>query len=136
MGYKNSYLISSLKKSLLELNVEDVSVECERELREEKVILDHFLPPILQVGYDREYYEDPTGIRITVDQNIQFYGSLPHQKLNTTLPTPYSLNVMEIKFEPHLKNEMANLIKPLNVSPQRNSKYLFGMAMLGYTTYI
>ena len=43
---------------------------------------------------------------------------------------------MEIKFAPEMKNQVAKLIKPLNISPKRHSKYLIGLAKLGYAVYI
>ena len=43
---------------------------------------------------------------------------------------------MEIKFEPSMKDKVAKLIKPLNISPKRHSNNLVGLAILGYTVYI
>ena len=43
---------------------------------------------------------------------------------------------MEIKFEPHLKTRIAELIRPLHITPKRHSKYLAGLAMLGKAVYI
>ena len=45
------------------------------------VILDEYLAPTLQVSYDREYYADLDGMRITIDQNIQYYGLCLHLSL-------------------------------------------------------
>ena len=44
--------------------------------------------------------------------------------------------VMEIKFKPDMKEVVAQLIRPLHATPKRHSKYLIGLATLGYVTYI
>lgn len=136
LGYKKSYPLKSLENSLMELNIKDILSECEKELRKQHVILDEYLAPTLQVSYDREYYADLDGIRITIDQNIQYYGLCLHQKLNETFFAPSPYKVMEIKFEPHLKTRIAELIRPLHITPKRHSKYLAGLAMLGKVVYI
>lgn len=134
--YKNSYPLISIQNTLLELTIKDIVSMCKKEMREQKVIFDEHLTPTLQVSYDRNYYEDLDGVRITIDQNIKFYGSLPNQKLNGVLSVPYPYKVMEIKFSPHLKTRIDGLIKPLHITPKRHSKYLIGLAMLGYVVYI
>ena len=37
-----------------------------------------------------------------------------------------------IKFNPDMKDTVSELIKPLHITPKRHSKYLTGLAMLGY----
>ena len=48
----------------------------------------------------------------------------------------YPFNVMEIKFKPSMKEAVTELIRPLHMTPKRHSKYLVGLAKLGYATYI
>ena len=43
---------------------------------------------------------------------------------------------MEIKFSPTLKDNVAAIIKDLHLTPKRHSKYLVGMAALGFSVYI
>jgi len=43
---------------------------------------------------------------------------------------------MEIKFKPSMKETVAELIRPLHITPKRHSKYLIGLAVLGYAVYI
>jgi SPX domain protein involved in polyphosphate accumulation len=135
LGYKKSYPINSLENRLLKLDIKDIIYECESELRMQGVIIAEPLVPTLQVSFDREYFEDLNGIRITLDQKIQFFSSLPQQKLNNSIPAQYPYNVMEIKFEPHMKTQIAELIKPLHLVAKRHSKYLVGLATLGYVVY-
>ena len=134
--YKNSYPLNSLKNRLLELNVKEILSQCEKEMRLQQVIFDKYFVPTLRVNYDREYYEDLNGIRITFDENIQFYNSFPYLKLYEMLPVLYPYAVMEIKFDPHLKTKVDDLIRPLNISPKRHSKYLVGLANLSHAVYI
>lgn len=136
LGYKNSYPIDSLKESLLGMNAKEIASECEKEMKKQQVIMDTHLTPTLQVCYDREYYEDLNGVRITIDQNISFFGSLPQNKLNSTLFASYPYNVMEVKFKPHLKPQVSELMRHMHITPKRHSKYLVGLSVLGYAVYI
>lgn len=136
LGYKKLFPIDSLSGKLLDMKIKDITRECEKELIKQKIILDKHLVSTLQVSYDREYYEIINGIRITIDQNIQFHGILPSKKLNKTLFTPYPYKVMEIKFSPEMKEDIRRLLKPLHITSTRHSKYLIGLAMLGQAVYI
>ena len=123
---KYSYSLGSLQNSLLDLAIKDIESECKEELKKQQVIFDAPTYATLQVSYDRRYYEDLRGVRITVDENIKFYGSLPNQKLNETLSIPYHYKVMEIKFDPKLKTMINGLIKPNDhiIELKRNSPRL------------
>ena len=136
VGYKKTYPIDSLKGSLMERDVNSILSECRSLLIKEKVVLDNHIVPSLQTSFDRRYYEDPEGIRITMDENIKFYTPLPFKRLNSSLPTPYPLQVMEIKFDLNLKERVNKLIKSLHLRPKRHSKYLVGLAKLGFAVYI
>ena len=59
-----------------------------------------------------------------------------HTILNENNSFSYPFQVMEIKFEPSMKDKVAKLIKPLHITPKRHSKYLIGLAILGYVVYI
>jgi len=100
------------------------------------VIFGQHLVPTLQVNYEREYYETHDGIRITIDQDIQFSDTQLHARLDENNSFTYPFKVMEIKFEPNMKEVVSKLIKPLHIAPKRHSKYLIGIAILGYAVYI
>ena len=136
IGYKKTYSLDSLQNNSIKLDINNLLFECRKELEKQQVFFDDPLVPTLNTSYDREYYSDMNGVRITIDQNIHFYRSLPNQKLNISFPLSYPYKVMEIKFEPNLKNRVAELIKPLHITPRRHSKYLVGLAMLGDVVYI
>jgi hypothetical protein len=133
---KKNYPMSSLRHSLLKINIKDITSECKEEMRKQEVIFDEHFISTLQVCYDRSYYEDLNGIRITIDQNIKYYCSLPHQKLNESISIPCQYNVLEVKFDRNLKTTVEKLIKPLHIAPKRHSKYLVGLSMFGYVVYV
>jgi len=136
LGCKTTYPIQSIENSLMKLNIDKITSKCISGLEEQNIVFDEHLVPTLQVNYEREYYETHEGIRITIDQNIQFSDTQLHTTLDENNSFPYPFKVMEIKFKPSMKNTVAKLIQPLHITPKRHSKYLVGLAMLGYVTYI
>jgi len=136
LGYKTTYPIQSIENSLMKLNIDKITSKCISGLEEQNIVFDEHLVPTLQVNYEREYYETHDSIRITIDQDIQFSDTQLHTTLDENNSFPYPFSVMEIKFKPSMKDKVAKLIKPLHITPKRHSKYLVGLAMLGYVTYI
>ena len=136
LGCKTTYPIQSIENSLMKLNIDKITSKCISGLEEQNIVFDEHLVPTLQVNYEREYYETHEGIHITIDQNIQFSDTQLHTTLDENNSFPYPFKVMEIKFKPSMKNTVAKLIKPLHITPKRHSKYLVGLAVLGYATYI
>jgi len=121
----------------MDLNIDKIVSKCIKDLAIHDIILDKHIVPTLQVNYEREYYETHDSIRITIDQDIQFSDTQLHNTiLNENNSYSYPFQVMEIKFEPSMKDKVAELIKPLHITPKRHSKYLVGLAILGYTVYI
>jgi SPX domain protein involved in polyphosphate accumulation len=136
LGYKTSYPIKSIENNLQDLNIDEITSKCLKDLLRHNIVFDEHLSPTLQVNYEREYYETHDGIRITIDQDIQFSDAQLHATLNESTLFSYPFKVMEIKFKPDMKELVSELIRPLHISPKRHSKYLIGMAMLGYVVYI
>ena len=120
----------------MNLNIDKISSKCIKDLAEQDVVLDEHLVPALRVSYEREYYETHNGIRITIDQDIIFSDTQPHSLINENSSTLYPFKIMEIKFKPEMKDEVAKLMRPLHITHKRHSKYLIGLAMLGYVVYI
>ena len=98
--------------------------------------LQDYLVPMLLVKYSREYFANVDGIRITVDKKIRFFQTVQNQTLDSLKPVNYSNFIVEVKFPQNLKNNVANILRPLQLTPKRHSKYLTGLSMLGYTKYI
>lgn len=91
--------------------------------------------PTLQVQYTREYFDDCSGMRLTLDQRIRFFMTPINAKLYFGAGTRYPWAVMEIKFPPHLKSRVADSMRRLRISPRRHSKYAAGLAAYGLATY-
>ena len=136
LGNKIAYPIKSIKNNIMELNIDKITSKCTKDLAMHDIILDEHIVPTLQVNYEREYYETHDSIRITIDHDIQFSDTQLHTILNENNSFYYPFQVMEIKFEPSMKDKVAKLIKPLHITPKRHSKYLIGLAILGYAVYI
>jgi hypothetical protein len=99
---------------------------------------DDYYTSILGVRYLRKYFEDQVGFRVTFDEKIQFcdlHDEIEPFYLSNGLVN-YEPKVMEIKFDPSIKDYVANLVRKLNMTPKRHSKYLAGMAHLGNVVYI
>ncbi len=136
LGKKTAYPIKSINNNIMELNLDNITSKCIEDLATHNIILDDHIVPTLQVNYEREYYETHDNIRITIDHDIKFSDTQLHTTLNENNSLPYPLQVMEIKFEPNMKDKVAKLIKPLHMTPKRHSKYIIGLAILGYSVYI
>ncbi len=136
LGSKDSYKMDSIDGMLNELSLHDITTKSLQDLRAKKIIFNKDIYPVLQVGYDREYYADNEGIRMTIDHDIAFTRPMYHQTLGSNLETHYPLTILEVKFLPNLKPQALAVIKSLDLTPKRHSKYLAGMASLGLATYI
>lgn len=135
LGNKVSYPITS-NSNIVELTFEKILENCTKDLAAQDIIIDKYIVPTLLVNYEREYYETQDKIRITIDHDIEFSDTQLHTTLNQNTLYSYPFKVMEIKFEPSMKDNVAQLIKPLNITPARHSKYLIGLSKLGYAVYI
>lgn len=98
--------------------------------------LNTFFIPTLHVSYDRTYFESLTGIRMTFDRNIKFHDTNQSQGSLTSKAFHYNRIIMEIKFPPEQKNMIARLLRKSNITPQRHSKYVAGLAVFGRAVYI
>tara|TARA_B100000767_G_scaffold274381_1_gene307178 strand:- start:1083 stop:1781 length:699 start_codon:yes stop_codon:yes gene_type:complete len=94
------------------------------------------LNPKIQVSYSREYYEDSRGLRITIDQNINFCDVSRADKPFSGVIIPYSQNVIEFKFMADSYPMVCDLLRMTNFLPKRHSKYLIGLAKIGQVNYV
>lgn len=94
------------------------------------------LNPKIQVRYGREYYEDSRGLRITIDQNINFCDVSRADKPFSGVTIPYSQNVIEFKFMADSYPMVCDLLRITNFLPKRHSKYLIGLAKIGQVNYV
>jgi SPX domain protein involved in polyphosphate accumulation len=139
LGHKNVIKIPSLEKDLLRISLSEIQSEIWAECTktaELAMILDRHFVPTIHLNYLRKYFTSANGVRITIDQDIRFYPLSPVLELYKFPAVHYPKFVIEIKFEPHLKNEVERLIRKLNMTPKRHSKYLAGLAALGHVNYV
>ena len=132
---KTSYPVRSLEKNLFDSEIGHITKECNKQIKNED-LLNHILISSLQTRYSRKYFEDPQGLRITIDKDIKFLEGLPYRRLNESASIAYPFKIVELKFDLTMKNKVSELLRPLHMTPRRHSKYLTGLAMLGYAVYI
>tara|TARA_Y100000816_G_C25979125_1_gene511135 strand:- start:132 stop:821 length:690 start_codon:yes stop_codon:yes gene_type:complete len=139
LGSKIKYEISKKMINLKNDLVSKISNEIFKEIYSSNLkhsSINDYLVPMLLVKYERKYFENINGIRITIDNKIQFYDTSQNIKLNSLKPINYSPYIVEIKFSNDYKSHVSNLLRPTLLTPKRHSKYLAGLAVLGYTSYI
>ena len=66
---KNRQTIEFKKKNIFDYNVFSLMKELNTQT---KKISEKNLTPIILISYDREYYENINGIRLTIDSNLTF----------------------------------------------------------------
>jgi len=139
LGSKIIYPLLTIKNALRQKTLFELSKDIFQEIYNSYFThysINSYLVPILLIKYKREYYKIYNGIRITIDKHIKFYNTPHNGKLNSLKPISYNPYVVEIKFSKNLRLNALNLIQSLNVAPKRHSKYLMGLAKLGYAPYL
>ncbi len=127
LNWKESFPVERLEKDLLKFDLKDILFECRNELFNKRVTLDEYIFPTLQTGYEREYYADAEGIRLTIDHNIIFHNPLLHKILNHGCVIKYPLIVMEIKFPKNLRDYVVQTFRDVPMRSSRFSKYVAGV---------
>jgi len=138
LGRKNRFLMKNLKGSLLQTKFIHLFDKSLSELNNNGIFFEDstFLSPSLQVNYLREYFEGFEGIRVTLDHKIKFFNPFSYSLPFQTNPISIPQTIMEIKFSPEQKNQVADSLRSFNLIPKRHSKYLVGLASLGMAVYI
>ncbi len=139
LGFKQSCRLQTLEEKLLVVKLADLCDECREEFFRIGLLRGDLLSqliPTLYVSYNRQYYQDINNVRITVDRGIEFSEVRANAKLLQSRPILYSKKIVEIKFSPDLKDNVAHLMKSLHIAPKRCSKYLHGLSMIGTAVYI
>ena len=137
LGTKSSIPINSLENAIFNSTFATMIKNIKEEVPHNHFASLEYLVPALHVSYLRQYYESNNGLRITIDDNIKFDGQLSlHQILSDARKISYRSKIVELKFNPSMKNYVSDLIRPLNLTPVRNSKYLTGLAKFGQVNYL
>ena len=99
-----------------------------------KLLLNYFgeetLYPKIQVSYLRDYYYYK-GLIITFDRNLTF-TDIKNNKITKKIDE----SIIEIKFPSEKLNIYNDLVTDFPFRISRNSKYVTGMAVMGYCKYI
>ena len=136
LGYKKTYPINSIKGNIRKYTIDQITSKCINDLALHNIVFDKHIVATLQTVYKREYYETHNGIRITIDQDLEFLDTQLYTVIDENNSYPYPLKIMEIKFKPTMKDIVSDLIRPLHITPKRHSKYLIGLAKLGNVVYM
>ena len=91
--------------------------------------------PILTCCYNREYYIDTAGLRLTIDRGVSFADYNPINA-NPILWQRFPKTIVEVKFPDYLSTHASNLLRSLPLRTVRNSKYVLGSAILGECVYL
>lgn len=139
LGYKKIYHLPEIKDKLLSMEAGKIFGAVSEILYKKEnspgVFHDH-LEPTLYVDYQRQYFQDIEGLRITIDRDIAFKYVVPHNYLSELRAYSYPLSVIEFKFPVELKNYVSTLMRYSNLQPRRHSKYLVGLAAYGLVQYV
>ena len=137
LGTKESVKLNNLDNNLSNLKFSELIRAIKQEVSPFHFSSLEYLVPTLQVSYLRRYYEDNRGLRITIDQDIEFKGQLSmHHLIEQRGFVSYRSKIIELKFDPSFKNEVSDLLRPLRLTPVRHSKYLTGLAMFSQAQYL
>jgi len=138
IGRKVSFKIKNLSEKI----IEKTSVIKLSELIFESLKNDHdyymsdYFNPIIFINYQREYYINRNGIRLTIDKNINFKQIRSNKTISQSKKIKHHSYIMELKFDVEKKDILKQLIQKLNLRWERHSKYLTGLSRLGIVNYI
>ena len=137
LGRKEITPLTNLNENFVSLPLHQIESDIRLELQKTNVLFDDYYTSVLAVKYLREYFEDNEGLRITLDSKIQFLYVDGMTSRLSDCPKLYNRRyVMELKFDIKLKDYVSVLLKSLNMSPTRHSKYLIGLSKFGSILYI
>lgn len=93
--------------------------------------------PIVVVEYKREHFASMDGrIRTTIDYDLRFYDQTGKQSVSLACPqAKHNFMVLEGKTPVGCEHELRSMLYPLQLRPQRCSKYVYGCQMLGLVRY-
>ena len=87
--------------------------------------------PKIYCSYEREYFENHDGLRVTFDRNLRFSEVKTLKLCNISdVNINSSSFICEIKFQPNLERNMSKIIRDVGAPSVRCSKYLIGLSKL------
>jgi len=137
LGRKESTPLNQLNSKFKVQTIKQIGIHLRAELNKNQIFFDDFYSPIIAVKYLREYFEDNKGLRITFDSEIEFiYVDGMTSKIADCPKLFNQKYVMELKFDIGLKEHASKVLKNLNMSPTRHSKYLMGLSKFSSVLYV
>ena len=137
LGTKHSAPLAQPLDDLLSMDAQQI----ERAFHTDAAVRDLIpheaaLVPVIYVGYSRRYFEAPGGIRITIDNNLEFSDIFHSHNNSLRNRASYGKSIVEFKFPVNVKDDAAQLMSSLPFYPVRSSKYLIGLSLTGNAVYI
>jgi|TARA_B100002003_G_scaffold149988_1_gene139007 hypothetical protein len=108
---------------------------CKKNSLNHYFLKNHFFSKLMTT-YNRKYFENSKGLRVTIDSKIDFRRLLLNKSINDSKKLTYSKKIVELKFNPSKKDYVSKLLKELSLTPKKHSKYLIGMAKFNELVYI
>ena len=135
LNFKKIFPLTLNDKKISNLSIFEINEIFQKQVLKKNKIISSYLNPTLGVMYLRDYYENNDGIRITVDNNINFYQTIRNRKIDEVIFTKYNFSILEIKFQPHLLKYVGKILINFKTLLSRHSKYLIGLKSINYIKY-
>ena len=139
LSKKNTLEIPQIRNKILNSNqsiIRNIIVQKCKKNSLNHFFLKNYYFSKLMTSYRRKYFENSEGLRITIDDKIEFRRLLLGKSVNDSKKIIYSKKVIELKFNPSKKEYVSELLKKTSLTPKRHSKYLIGMAKFNELNYI
>jgi hypothetical protein len=134
LGYKKKFKLNS--QIVDNVPIKELINKFIRELEGNKHFFQKYFIPTLYVSYERSYYEDVNGARVTLDSNICYGHINQFSTLKNIKKYSYDYVIAEIKYNDKHSDFTNTSLRDLELIPQRHSKYLVGRAILGDANYL
>ena len=139
LSNKINLTVPQLKDKILNSNqsiIRKIIVQrCKKNSLNHYFLKKHFFSKLMTT-YNRKYFENSKGLRVTIDSKIDFRRLLLNKSINDSKKLTYSKRIVELKFNPSKKDYVSKLLKELSITPKKHSKYLIGMAKFNELVYI
>lgn len=95
------------------------------------------IEPKLICNYHRNYYENESGIRLTIDSKLKFTKFSDKFPIDGLKKWQYAnFYIIELKFKPEKRLLVSKIIKNFPINSSRCSKYLLGHSKVNSIKYI
>lgn len=136
MGIKNIINLDQFTNQInLDYSINNIRNLC--NIKNYSLLPFGFFPQLI-CNYDRAYFEDKNGIRITIDKDIKFRKVNKNENLffNDSLELSSNSIIVEIKFSSFQKTKALKFFRNIPSPSNRCSKYLLGQSKLKSFSYL